>query len=336
MIKGNKVKEFISVDEIMARTGGGYDIYMFYLGKVQKQMKRPWGKDTKPSWGIFPSDSGIWAWKDHATEETGNAVTFVERKFGLSTKDAKDKICWDFGISKEEPNPSPVKVNWERPEAEDIEEYSHISFSSQPFKKHHHDFWNCVEVSEDWCKQNECYAVKSAAINRQIIPIRRNEAVFAFYAPDINSVKLYFADRDKGNKFRNNVPYRYLWNFDNVKECDDLIIQKSNKDRIVTSLIFPCVINTQAEAVKIFNEEVVDKVNSITKTPWVWYGSDWDGVKKCKEITDTNKWKYINTPKQYLPDVNDTYSIVKMWNLENPGTGLKKLEEFMRLKKLLK
>jgi hypothetical protein len=100
------------------------------------------------------------------------------------------------------------------------------------------------------------------------------------------------------------------------------------KDLIVTTLIQPCTIATQAEAVKIFDNETVKKINHISKRPFVWYGSDWDGVKKCKEITDTNKWRYINTPKHLLPEINDVYGYVKKF-------GIKQLEEFMKSKKVI-
>ena len=96
---------------------------------------------------------------------------------------------------------------------------------------------------------------------------------------------------------------------------------------IVTSVIRPCVIATQAEAIRIFNEETVSKINSITETPWVFYGSDKDGVEKCTSITNCNKWKYINTPKQYLPEVNDSYGYACKF-------GLEKLDKFMKEKGL--
>ncbi len=323
MIKGRERKEFLSVDEIMDKSNGGYDIYMYYLGKVARVMSRPWGKkERKDSWGVFPRKN-IWYWKDHANEESGNVIQFVEKYFNLSFVDACAKICWDFGWNTE--NSNPVEILWERPE--EIKEYTDIRFSPQPFKKQHHDYWNAAEVDEQHCRKHECYAVKDLAINKKRINIG-NEAVFAYYSPEEDGVKIYFTQREKADRFRNNVSYHYLWNYGNIKDCENLIVQKSVKDMIVTTLVTDCCIATQAEAVKIFNEDVVKMINTISRKPWIWYGSDWDGVKKCKEITDTNKWRYINTPKELLPDINDTYGYVKKF-------GIKKLEEFMKLKKLI-
>jgi hypothetical protein len=328
MIKGKKFKPHFSIDEIMMKTNGGYDIYMYYLGAVKRIMPRPWGKKERhPSWGL-KSYAGIWNWKDHATEESGNAIQFVERYFGLSFTDALAKIAWDFGIPNGElMNVNPVKVTWETPYMET--NYVHIGIIDQPFKQQHHKFWNIAEVSESHCNKMNCWAVKSLAINRKRVNIRPDEAVFAYVAPEEKGYKIYFPERERENRFRNNVSYHYLWNYENLEECEDLIIQKSPKDMIVTSLIQPCVTSTQNESIKVFDEETVQRINKISKRPWVWYGSDDDGVRKCKEITDCNKWRYVNTPKNLLPDINDTYSYTAKYKLKG-------LEEFMKLKKLIK
>lgn len=334
MIQGETKQEYLSLDEILRLTNGGYDIYHYYLGTVKRQMSRPWGKkESYPSWGIFPRD-GIWFWKDKAREESGNAIHFVERYFGLNFLEALNKVRWDFGLGGTKVNTSPVKITWEAPEITD-KEYVKISFTDKPFTKKHHEFWNIAEVSEDRCKKYNCFAVKDLAIRRKRVAIGKDEIVFAYYCPEEDAVKIYFPERSSDQKFRNNVSFHHLWNYSNLHACKDLIVQKSPKDMIVTSIITECVTSTQAEAVKIFNTETVQAINDISETPWIWYGSDDDGVRKCKQITGTNSWKYINTPKNLLPEVNDVYSFVKMHNLKNPGTGIKELEKFMKTKGLL-
>lgn len=330
----------MSPDEIMLRTNGGYDIYMAYLGGVKRVMQRPWPGEKlehKPSWGIYPFNN-TWFWKDHAREQQGNAIQFVQLFFGLGFNQALEKIYWDFGLNggNKAVNLSPIQRTWSEP-TEEEKEYMHISFDSKPFEKRHHAFWNIVEVGEQECNRRECWAVKSLSINRKRVNIGKDEIVFAYYCPEEDAVKIYFPDR-KEARFKNNVSYRHLWNYEQVKQggYSDLLVQKSNKDMIVSLQIVPWVTATQAEAVKIFNQEVVDKVEAITKTPCIFYGSDPDGVKKCTEITRTHPgWRYINTPKLLLPEVNDTYSFVRMHNLLEMGTGLRQLERFMKEKKVL-
>jgi len=325
MIKGVRREDYLSVDDILSATNGGYDIYYKYLGSASRLMNRPWGKKERHlSWGVFPKN-GIWFWKDQATEEVGNAMTFVERLFNLTHKEAKEKIINEFGLGK---STHIVKSSIIIQPDED-RSYIPISFTEKPFGKEHHVYWNEAGVTETHCRKMNCFAVKDLAINRRRVKIRDGEKVFAYYCEEEDAVKIYFPERDKGDRFRNNVSFHHLWNYNNMKECDDLIVQKSVKDMIVTTMITPCCIATQAEAVKIFDKSTVEMINGISKSPWIWYGSDWDGVKKCKEITSTNKWKYINTPKDLLPEINDAYGYARKY-------GLGGLEKFMKDKKLLK
>jgi hypothetical protein len=334
MVKGNKRKEFLRPEDVYAFTDGGYDIFRYYLRTVGRVMNRPWGKREKhPSWGIFKYSDGYWYYKDQANGESGTALQFVQKFFNLEYKEAMIKICFDFGLGEEKLNVNPVKVTWETPDAD--EQYSTIDIISMPFKQKHHDFWNIAEVTEEHCKKMNCFAVKKLAINGKYKPIPAGEIVFAYYCPEFRSYKIYFPERSKGNKFRNNVPGNYLWNIEHVEKCEKLIVQKSNKDLTVTSMLTDCVVANQNESAGIFDQEMVDTLNGLSKSIWIWYGSDPDGVKKCQTITATHKWNYINTPKFLLPDVNDTYSFVKMHNITRMGTGLKELEKFMQSKNLL-
>lgn len=327
MIKGEKKREFLSVDEILSKTSGGYDIFRTYLGTVSRLMKRPWGKDDHHSWGVFPKNN-IWFYKDQATEEAGTGIKFVEKFFNLSHQEAKDKICWDFGLGGgKEINTSPVQIVWEKPEVVE-KEYEHISFDSQPFKKEHHKFWNAAEVTEDHLKKLNYFAVKKLAIGRKFFPIGPNEVVMAYFSPEEDGVKIYFPERPD-NKFRNNVTGHYLWNFSNLQPCSKLLVQKSCKDLAVTTMITGNCTATQNESAGIFDEEMVGKILTISKNPIIWYGSDPDGVKKCQKITKANKaFGYVNTPKNLLPAVNDTYGYACKFKLKG-------LEQFMKLKKLI-
>jgi hypothetical protein len=311
MIKGKVKDDFVSYEDILKNTSGGYDIFMYYQGGVPKVCKRPWGRDNHPSFGFFPYE-GVWFWKDIAKEETGTAIDYVMRKFGLTFSEARDKILYDFGWSKRV-NPTPVKIVWE-PSVE-TSEPDEILFTSKPFTPKHHAFWNCAGVSEADCKKMECWAVKDLSIKKRIIRFKKDEIVFAYYAPEEKRVKVYFPEREKEKRFKNNVSYYYLWNARNVSQCDNLIVQKSMKDLIVTSVITPCVIATQNESVQVFNEEVVGKISSLAKNIFVSYGSDTDGKEKSIKITKKYGWKWVNTPNHMLPDINDVYLMAKTYGI---------------------
>lgn len=327
-MKGGQLR--ITSDDILAATNGGYDIYMYYEGCVKKVMKRPWGNDNHPSFGIFPY-TGQYMWKDAAKEDSGNAIKYVQLKFGLSLEEAKQKILYDFGLGGTQINANPVRVTWDKPNGE--EEYAFISFDSMKFTKRHHLFWNIAGVSEEWCNKYECWAVKSAAINRKRVPIGKDEIVFAYYCPEEDAVKLYFPDR-KESRFRNNVSGTHLWNFSNLGECPILVGQKSMKDLIVTTLFTPCVFAVQSENVKLFIDddgkptEVTNMINAKAKSVFLSYGSDPDGKEKSIRISKALNWNWVNPPNKYLPETNDIYSLAA-------NQGLNEVEKLFKQKKII-
>ena len=316
-MKVEKREKLLSVDDILFLTNGGKDIFDRYLTKVKPLMKRPWGTDKKPSWGVFER-RGKFYWKDQATEEWGNAIDFVMRLFGLSFQEAADKIKWDFQLGgKNIPADAVYKIKT------DTDKPKHISVETMPFQRRHHEFWNCVSVSEAWCKKFDCYAIKSAAIDRQRYYISTDEPVFGYYAKEEQHWKLYFPNRKGMQRFRNNVSYHYLWNYTKLECCEKLIIQKSPKDMIVTALIYPHVIATQAEHLKIFNEATVEDITEVATEVYISYGSDEDGKRKSINISKEFAWKWVNPPNKFLPEVNDVYSLVKKHGLIELNNMLK-------------
>lgn len=324
MVKGSKKDEIISYEDILQKTSGGYDIYMAYEGKVSKTMKHPWRKDNHSSFGIYPHN-GIYFWKDIAKETSGTAVDYVMNKFLLTYKQAIDKIAWDFGLGKREVNANPVKITWEHKEPEPP---IHISFTTQPFQQEHHSFWNCAGASESDCNKMECWALKDLAIRRKRFNLRRNEAAFAFYCPEEDKVKIYLPDRAKDYRFYNNVSFFHLWNAKDLGKCENLVVNKSNKDMIIASLLTPCVIATQAEQVKIFSEDTVETINSLGEHIFMAYGSDDDGKEKSIKITKEFGWKWVNPPNKFLPEANDLYLLSKLH-------GIQEVEKLFKHKKII-
>lgn len=325
---GDKKQSLLTVDDILFYTNGGKDVFLKYLGKISPTMKRPWGKDSKPSWGVFESNK-VYYYKDLANEESGTAIQFVQKLFKLSFGEACEKIKWDFQLGGKESIVQRVGYNSDKQEKKLV----HIAYDLQPFQKRHHEFWNCTSVSEEWCKKYNCYAVKNLVVDRKKVYISPKERVFV-YEKSYGKGKVYFPDREGMNRFRNNLPWDFLWNVENIEKGKRVVVQKSMKDLIVTSLIYPNIVATQAEHLRIFIDKdnqrtpVVDRIEDISKDVWVFYGSDPDGVSKCQNITNSLGWKYINTPKEEDPDINDSYSYACKY-------GLDKLKEFCEQKQLI-
>lgn len=326
MIGGTIKPTHLSVEEILQQTSGGYDIFMLYEGRVKPSMKRPWGRDDSPSWGIFLYN-GLWFWKDLATEESGTAVEYVKRKFGLTLKQAKERICWDFNLNGGRNIVTKV-VQWQAPETEE-KEYIHLEFTPQPFQKKHHEFWNKAGVSEPHCNKYECWAVKDYTRGNRKIRIPEEEIVFGYYEPTTQSCKLYFPMRKGQNRFRTNTPYHTLWNAHNMEaEQERLLINKSNKDMIVAALFLPEVVCTTSEAVKIFNDEVVESISIISDNVFVGYGSDEDGRAKSAKLHTLFGYKELYPDESLLPQINDFYSLAC-------NKGVEAVEQLFKQKELI-
>lgn len=322
-VKGQTWEKGLTTEEILKATSGGYDVYMLYLGKVERVMKCPWRSDRHPSWGIFPAN-GIWMWKDQATGRSGSAIQFVESMFGLTFGEAKDKIKWDFGLEGGKEVGKRI-VNWESPVYED-KEYAIIDYERMPFGKIHHEYWNCAGVSEQHCNDYNCFAAKKVVSNKVYVPFNDKEPVFVYECEE--GLKVYFPIRERERKWKNNVPGSFLWNFDNVERCDKLIVQKSYKDLIVSTLFTPNVIATQSEQTSIFNEHIISRINEKAKQVYISFGSDPDGKAKSIEITKATGWLWINPYNELLPATNDFYSMAK-------HQGIRQVEHLLQSKGII-
>lgn len=325
-MQGEKRQKLLTVADVLFYTGEGKQVYERYCNqKLGTRMRCPWRRDRQPSFAVEYLRS-TWRWKDFGTEEGGNAIGFVQKMFGLSFKDAIEKIKWDFNLGGKESIVVEQSYNNSEPETKKL---PHISYIPIPFQKRHHEFWNAAEATEDWCKKFNCFAVKSASLNYQRVGISSIERVFAYHAIEEDKVKLYFPDRKGRGRFLNSASYRYLWNYNNLSCCDNLIIQKSPKDMIITSLIHPHVIATQAEHIKIFDEDTVKKITNISKEVFISYGSDDDGKKKSIAISKEFGWKWVNPQNKFLTEgINDFYSLVCKY-------GLKEMEKLLKYKKII-
>ncbi len=60
----DQLKEKLPLPDLMERMGFGEHAVASCCS--------PFREDKNPSWGIFRNPSGIWLWKDHGTDQTGD------------------------------------------------------------------------------------------------------------------------------------------------------------------------------------------------------------------------------------------------------------------------
>ena len=74
--------------------------------------------------------------------------------------------------------------------------------------------------------------------------------------------------------------------------------------------------------------KILQKKTSFSNNIFISYGSDDDGKRKSIEISKEFGFKWINPPNQYLPEVNDFYSLVVKY-------GIKELEKLLKYKNII-
>jgi len=296
MKRGN----FFTKEQALEKTNGGRAIFEKILGTIpNKKIKSPLRPDDdSPSFEIKCKE-GVWKFQDYGgNQERGNAIDFLMLIEGISFSQALSKI-------KEDSFGELLDVVYGEKETPLIE------FRDCAFQEKHKKYWDQYELDEKFLRENDVFAVGSWAINKKTIKCEDDRAIFAYYAEDIDRVKILQIGEHvkKEEKWTGNAPSSYLWYFPKEK-CDQLWVCKSVKDALCIKKHFGyCVTAVQSENAEIL-EKNMPKILSISKDIVLNFGSDPQGVKSCKQVQQKWETKYFNTSrylyeKYKLEDVSD-------------------------------
>ena len=336
MSRSNPSKEMITAEDVMLATSNGLDVFEREIGTIgNKNISSPFRSDSNPSFRVKQSrSSGIWFYKDFGSEETGSCITFIETLYGLTFREAIDKIAWDFGINDKEIIAKRAAI---QPEIKMVKENKPIlyEFEEMSFNKQHHAYWNAGELTETFLNANNVFAASKIAVNKKVIKVPDNEMCFVYVPDDNNEKGLKILRIGKTvlpqDKWRTNIPNSYLWNFKKYNESEfskfQLWVLKSRKDELVLNLLGIDTISTQSENAEILDSNM-ERILPLAQDIVISYGSDADGVKKCKYVQKKHNTLYYNTPRSVLSVANDQFSFVANF-------GLRALENHIKSKHLL-
>lgn len=324
MIKGKKTYTW---EDILLNSQMGWDIFCLEIPhkiRLNKQFPSPLRTDRKPSCALLKGDE-VWFMKDFSEDKSYTALQLVMERYGLSFKEALDKMAGDLGLSSKTLS---YTKNIKAPEKTAIEGViKPIHIDKQPWKKEHWEFWKNTEVTDIHCQKYNTYAVKQVAIARRRVPLKPKEVVWAY--EHRGKFKLYFPERDKENRFKNNLHNTHLWHFDKIKpEWSQLRIQKSMKDLLVSTILDEQCIATQNESAQTLLEYNYDILNNQPLNKIICYGNDFHAWHESYIITHLTNWRYFNIPEDEEPKINDEYAFAKKY-------GIKELEKLYKLKNLI-
>jgi len=328
MSRSNSSKnENITVSDIMSYTNMGKDVFERELGNInsKKNISSPFRVDKNPSARVKPSKtSGIWLLTDYTEGTSYTAIKFIEKLYNLSFQEAIDKISWDFGIKKAiENNKEHNRIvipekNIEIPDQKILYEYEGCKFNKKA-----HNYWNAGELTEDFLRSKDVYRVCKIGINRKVVKIPDDELCFVYEPNDPDEDGLKFLRIGKTvlpqDKWRTNISNMYLWNHHKYvdKKVKDLFVVKSRKDELILELLGYEAISTMSENWQILDMNM-PKIIPVAKNIIINYGSDEDGVNKCKIVQQKYNTKYFNTPKNLVNNsIDDNFSYVSNFGLKS-------------------
>lgn len=302
-------KPRISIDEIKSRW---YDTYCRYM-----TLKKENGgfkalcylhKERSASFNIF----GNGAFKCYGCGASGGSILdFIMLAGHLDLKGAMEFIIKSNNITAREKKdkiiaPPPKK------------EPTLIEFNICKFQKRHKDYWNKYLLPESYLNSQNIFAIKALAYNKSVQNIK-DEAVFAYYADDVDRVKILRIGQNvtKQQKWRTNLQNDYIYYFPKEK-VERLFIAKSVKDRCVLHHHFglnSC--SPQNEDAIFLLQHNYDRLETIADKKTVVYGSDFQGWHESLLITEYTGWEYFNT-ENYMENigVNDPASLIEQVGLE--------------------
>lgn len=323
MIKGKKREQLTK--EVILKKISEFDIYKAFSPKFKLGKKfsspMPGRGDSDPSF-IISTKYGNYFHCDYGDSRYyGNAFDFVMQLNTCDYTTALRFIDTHFGLGIQAPlkDWKSVVNSYEQPKIKENEQEIHIECHYRRFNAEANKYWNAYHLSEDYLKKHNVFQVKQLFIARQRLILPWNEIVFAYLTEDGHK-KIYrptISRKSKKNgdwRFKSNIPFTQMFLPDNLENCQRILILKSRKDELVSSLINDCVGSVQAESIACFSEENLKILKD--KEVYLGFGNDSQGEKESNLICESFGWNKIFTPKDTNSEINDFAEYGKLYGLE--------------------
>jgi len=330
-LNGRKKQE-LTIETVLSKISE-YDVFMKYMPgrwKLNEVTNSPFRRDRNPSFVVGNKKGNIYFIDYGDTSYRGDCFDFVSKLFNTNgIYDTLKIIDNDFGLGilgKETGEYRRLIKEYKQPE--EVKRYSFIQVSTRKFTKEELAYWNEYHIDIEDLRKNNVFSVSKVYLNKQLFPLKDSELRFGYLYGTNWKIYSPFADR-KSKWVPNNVPITSMDGLTNIKNCDAAFIQKSKKDFMVMSKIFPCSCAVQNEGIACFSEENVNYLKSNSKKQILSFDADDVGVKNSQQITKLFDFDYCNVPKHLVAKG------IKDWADWCKLDGLAPIEEFLKKKQLI-
>ena len=320
-------RNLLNVQNILDRVSD-YHIFAYYLGfnfTINIGFSSPFHKDSCPSFCIFRSRSGSLMYKDFATSDAGDCIRFVEKKLGISFKQALNQININFNlnlISKEEFIPVQEVQGLKDIIIQEVsKDYVDIQIQVREWEIEDLTYWGNYGITKDLLSY---YRVFPTAYTKMFGQVWSNHNklnpcyAYLFNTEGQYSYKLYKPfEKNKKKKWLTNSNGELV--IQGIRQLTYtskiLIITKSLKDVMVLRTLGFEAIAVQSES-NLLSKDFMNYFESKYERIYLLFDFDLGGVKGTKRFRKTYPKLYImflqniKTRRNGCKDISDTRKLL--------------------------
>lgn len=321
---GRLTQDENSIEDIFKYTNNGLDIFIKEIGikDFSKNISSPLRIDKNPSFRVKQSNtSDIWFFIDYATGEYGNALQFIQKKYGLSYKEAINYVINNQKLNS--------KIQY-KPKTTIIRKEG-LYYEAQfiPYTQKHLDYYCIQGLTQHFLiKEMDILALEKYAINKHVKEPKEDEFMFAYVYRDINGniipgqMKLLTLgpNVEKKDKWRNNINFDQVFYAYKIKKDTPLVmISKSNKDSAVTQLCGITSIAVLSENSGNIIKAIKPLIDNFPKTRFILnLGTDEQAKKVTEKVQKALKIESFVVPECLLcNNINDNFEYIKNFGFES-------------------
>lgn len=289
-------------------------------------------EDSHPSCGFYINAKDKIIYSDIATSEKLDCFAYVAKLFGITYKQALEKVAEDFGLTGEEAKFNKVDLEKARKFRQGITEEKRIEIIEDSWSKSYIDYWTQFHLTKQEVEK-DVKPVKALFINGKIIPNYTKSIRFAYPLTyqEKTYYKIYTPYNDKDNfRWINNIPiYMPFGIFDLPFKSNVLIITKAQKDRLLFKKFFTDVIGVQNESPSSLRDGTIEWLNK--KYDRIYINMDNDAAGEAA----TRHYEQKGFVSLSLPSVlREKYGIKDVAEMVQKF-GVEKLKGFLKFNNLL-
>lgn len=297
-------------------------IFRHYVGefKLGVRRKNPLRTTQKGHLSIVLNQNWMkLQYKDWGTGEVGDCFKFISKMFGLTYREAVERVACDFGLTKGCNTITKKQISDAKAFKEQaISEYL-IQVDIRAHAPSELKYWAQYGIDKADLKRERIYAIKTLWVNKKQVHLRPG-LHFAYHFSEVDKFKIYSPD-EKEWKWFGNVSAFQMEGLSGLRltdmlgdreiQGDPVIITKSRKDRIILKKLYHNVCSCQNEAETAIPKDM-DAVFNLAEKKFCWFDSDEAG-KSANMALNHRGYKWINVPNVLYEEhgVKDPGDIIK-------------------------